>query len=268
MTKPVITSSKNPRIRELIDLQKPRHRKESGLIIIEGLKEAKMAVSSGVEIRSVFFCRELIEDINSLPFKLNHDAGYEITEVSKEVFAKIAYRENSHGFILTATQPERKLQDFRLKEKPLVIVLENVEKPGNLGAVLRTADAAGVDAVLVCDSQTDLYNPNVIRASLGCVFNVPVVSCSSREAGQWLDANGIKAFVTSLEASRAYTDCDFNSAIAIVMGAEDEGVSDFWKNHSSQNIIIPMHGRVDSMNISVSTAIIIFEALRQRKIPK
>ena len=265
MTKPVITSPKNPGIRDLIDLQKPRHRKESGLIIIEGLREAEMAVSSGVEIRSVFFCRELIQDINSLPFNLNQNAGYEITEVSKEVFAKIAYRENSSGFVLTATRPGRRLQDIRLSKIPLVIVLENVEKPGNLGAVLRTADAAGVDAVLVCDSQTDLYNPNVIRSSLGCIFSVPVATCSSGEAKQWMDEKGIKAYVTSLEAPKEYTDCDFNNAAAIVMGAEDKGVSDFWKNNSYQNIIIPMTGRVDSMNISVSTAIIIFEALRQRK---
>jgi RNA methyltransferase, TrmH family len=264
--KTVITSPKNPRIRELIDLQKPRHRKESGLIIIEGLKEAKMAVSAGVEIHSVFFCKELIQDINTLPFKFNPNAGYEMTEVSKAVYAKIAYRENSSGFILTATRPERKLQDLRLSEKPLVIVLENVEKPGNLGAVLRTADAAGVDAVLVCDSQTDLYNPNVIRASLGCIFSVPVVSCSSTEARQWMEVNGIKAFVTSLEASRPYTECDFKSASAIVMGSEDRGVSEYWKKHSFQNMIIPMQGRVDSMNISVSSAIIVFEALRQRKI--
>lgn len=265
MQYPVLTSTKNPRIRQLIDLQKPRCRRESGLMIIEGTKEAEMAVVSGVEIRSVFLCREHIKDAGSLPFQINDKVAYEITEVSSEVFAKIAYRENSSGFVLTAVQPERKLREISLKEKPLVIVIENVEKPGNLGAVLRTADAAGVDAVLVCDSQTDLYNPNVIRSSLGCIFTVPVVSCSSREAKEWLDERGIRTYVTSLEASIDYSDCDFKSPAAIVMGSEDRGVSEFWIKNSFQNIIIPMQGRVDSMNISVSTAIIVFEALRQRK---
>lgn len=251
-----------------MDLQKPRHRRELGLMVIEGIKEAEMAVSSGVEIRSVFLCRELIRDFKSLPFQINDKIAYEIIEVSAQVFSKIAYRENSSGFVLTAVQPERKFGEIRVKEKPLIVVLENVEKPGNLGAVLRTADAAGVDAVLVCDSQTDLYNPNVIRSSLGCIFTVPVVACSSKEAKNWLDSMGVRAFVTSLEASKEYTECDFNSPAAFVMGAEDKGVSGFWIKNSSQKIIIPMHGRADSMNISVSTAIIVFEALRQRKMRK
>lgn len=263
----LITSSKNPKVRQLVNLQKPRERKETGLILIEGLKEILMAVDSGVVLQSVFYCRELISEVNpAIDDLLSKGNPYELTEISREVFAKVTYRENSSGLIAAAKQPLKTLEQVVISKNPLVLVLEKIEKPGNLGAILRTADAAGVDAVLVCDSQTDLYNPNVIRSSLGCIFSDQVVTCTSEEALSWLKKHGIKPFVTSLEASKVYTDCNLAAPCAIVFGSEDKGVSSFWLEHSAQNIIIPMHGRVDSMNVSVSTAIIVFEALRQRKI--
>jgi RNA methyltransferase, TrmH family len=263
----LITSSKNLKVRQLVNLQKPRERKETGLILIEGLKEIFMAVGSGVVLQSVFYCKELIHEGNSeLKTLISKNDKYELTEISREVFARVTYRENSSGLIATAKQPVKTLEKLVLSENPLVIVLEKVEKPGNLGAILRTADAAGVDAVLICDNQTDLYNPNVIRSSLGCIFSKQVITCTSEEALGWLKKHGIKPFVTSLEASKVYTECNLAVPCAIVLGAEDKGVSRFWLENSAQNIIIPMCGRVDSMNVSVSTAIVVFEALRQRKI--
>lgn len=263
----LITSIKNPKVRQLVTLQKPRERKETGLILIEGLKEILMAVDSGVVLHSVFYCREFFAERNpALKALFSKADKYELTEISREVFAKVTYRDNSSGLIATAKQPLKTLEQLGLSKNPLVLVLEKVEKPGNLGAIIRTADAAGVDAVLVCDNQTDLYNPNVIRSSLGSVFSNQVITCTSEEALNWLKKYGIKPFVTSLEASRVYTECNLAVPCAIVLGAEDKGVSRFWLENSAQNIIIPMHGRVDSMNVSVSAAIVVFEALRQRKI--
>lgn len=265
----LITSSKNPKVKQLINLQKPRERKKTGLILIEGLKEILMAVDSGVVLQSVFYCRELISEVNPA-FKTLMSKGnkFELAEISREVFARVTYRENSSGLIATAKQPLKTLEQAILSENPLVLVLEKVEKPGNLGAIIRTADAAGVDAILVCDNQTDVYNPNVIRSSLGCIFSSQVIACTAEEALSWLKKNGIKPFVTSLEASKVYSECNLAVPCAIVLGSEDKGVSRFWLENSSQNIIIPMFGRVDSMNVSVSAAIIVFEALRQRKIEK
>lgn len=262
-----ITSPKNPRIRQLIGLQKPRERKETGLILIEGLKEIKMAMDSGVLIKTIFYCADLIsEDHSAIMSNMETIESVELIEISSDVFARVTYRENSSGLIATARRPEKNLEQLILSKNPLVIVLEMVEKPGNLGAILRTADAADVDAVIICDTQTDLYNPNVIRSSLGCIFSNQVVSCSQEDALVWMKKKGIKPFVTSLEASKIYHECDFTVPCAILLGAEDKGVSEFWLKNTFQNIIIPMAGKVDSMNVSVSAGIIVYEAIRQRKI--
>ena len=188
-----------------------------------------------------------------------------IEEVSLEVFEKIAYREGSDGLLAVAIPKYADLQQFKPKKKnPLIIVLETVEKPGNLGAVMRTADAAGVDAVIIADPRTDLYNPNAIRASVGCIFSVPLFSCSSEKCIKWLKDNNITIYCTYLKASIDYLDADFKKASAIVMGTEATGISQQWVEAADQNIIIPMNGIADSLNVSFTTAIVTFEAISQR----
>ena len=188
-----------------------------------------------------------------------------VFEVSEEVYAKISYREGTEGIIAEVRTPERRLEDLVLPEKPLVVVLESVEKPGNLGAVLRSADAAGADAVLVCDPLTDLWNPNLIRASVGAVFTVPCVACSSEAAIAFLRARGIRILTAQLQDSSLYYDCDMTGGTAIVMGTEATGLTPVWREAADAHIRIPMLGRLDSLNVSVSAAILLFEAVRQRQ---
>ncbi len=188
-----------------------------------------------------------------------------VFEVSKEVYSKISYREGTEGVIAEVRVPERKLEGLVLPEHPLVMVLERVEKPGNLGAVLRSADAAGADAVLVCDPLTDLWNPNLIRASVGAVFTVPCVACSSQEAIAWLKAQGIRILTAQLQDSSLYYDCDMTVGTALVMGTEATGLTDQWRQAADAHIRIPMLGSLDSLNVSVSAAILLFEAVRQRQ---
>ena len=188
-----------------------------------------------------------------------------IIEVTPEVYAKISYREGTEGIMAEVKTPERKLADLQLPERPLVVVLESVEKPGNLGAVLRSADAAGADAVLVCDPLTDLWNPNLIRASIGAVFTVPCVACSSADAIAFLKARGIRILTAQLQDSSLYYDCDMTGGTALVMGTEATGLTDAWREAADAHIRIPMLGRLDSLNVSVSAAILLFEAVRQRQ---
>ena len=217
------------------------------------------AVACGFEIDTLFVCPEIA--LNGADI-----AARSIEEVSLDVFEKIAYREGSDGLLAVAIPKYADLQQFKPKKKnPLIIVLETVEKPGNLGAVMRTADAAGVDAVIIADPRTDLYNPNAIRASVGCIFSMPLFACSSEECIKWLKDNKITIYCTYLKASIDYLEADFKKASAIVMGTEATGISQQWVDAADQNIIIPMNGIADSLNVSVTTAIVTFEAVRQRR---
>jgi len=195
----------------------------------------------------------------------NEGTQTKLFEVSKEVYSKISYREGTEGVMAEVRVPQRRLEDLALPENPLVMVLESVEKPGNLGAVLRSADAAGADAVLCCDPLTDLWNPNLIRASIGAVFTVPCVACSSQEAIAWLKARGIRILTAQLQDSSLYYDCDMTAGTAIVMGTEATGLTQQWREAADAHIRIPMLGRLDSLNVSVSAAILLFEAVRQRQ---
>ena len=188
-----------------------------------------------------------------------------IFEVSPEVYEKMAYRGSTEGVIAEVRTREMRLTDIKPGPSPLIMVLESVEKPGNLGAVLRSADAAGADAVIVCDPLTDLYNPNLIRASLGGIFSVPTVACSSEEAIEWLKSNGIRILTAQLQDSSFYYDTDMKRGTAIVMGTESTGLTDIWRKAADSHILIPMLGRLDSLNVSVSAAILLFEAVRQRR---
>lgn len=256
----MITSKTNPKIKNIIKLEKASERREQNRILIEGRREIERAVACGFEVDTLFICQDIAKDGAAITAR-------SVEEVSLEVFEKIAYREGSDGLLAVAIPKYADLQQFKPKKKnPLIIVLETVEKPGNLGAVMRTADAAGVDAVIIADQRTDLYNPNAIRASVGCIFSVPLFACSSEECIKWLKDNKITIYCTYLKASIDYLDADFRKASAIVMGTEATGISQQWVDAADQNIIIPMNGIADSLNVSVTTAIVTFEAVRQRRV--
>lgn len=257
----VITSTQNPKVKSLLQLEKPRERRRQQLFLIEGAREVRLALEAGYKIGNIFYCDEIVAKA---------DLGFELTDnklvipVSKEVFQKMAVREDSGGVIAVAEMKLHGLEQITLSKNPLVLVLEAVEKPGNLGAILRTADAAGVDAVIICDPQTDFYNPNVIRSSVGCVFAKQIAAATSEETIAWLNNNNIEIYCTYLSASRIYHQVDYTKPSAIVMGTEATGLSDVWVKNATANIIIPMQGKIDSMNVSNAAAVVIFEAVRQR----
>ena len=256
-----ITSTHNPKIKNLLALEKPRERRKQGLFVVEGRNEVRLAREAGYKMGNLFFCDELItgEELKTLS-----DGETLLIPVSREVFEKVAIRENSGGVLAVAEQKTHRLDALRLSANPLLLVLESVEKPGNLGAILRTADAAALDAVIICDPATDFYNPNVIRSSVGCIFTNQVASATTAEALAWLKHHRITPYSTYLKASRSYHSVDYTVPCAIVMGTESTGLSETWTTAEQNPIIIPMQGKVDSMNVSTAAAVIIFEARRQR----
>ncbi len=255
----MITSKTNPKIKNVVKLQKSSERREQNRIIIEGRREIERAVACGFVVDTLFICNDILKEAVNI-------TANNVEEVTLEVFEKIAYREGSDGLLAVAIPKYADLKSFKPKKNPLIIVLETVEKPGNLGAIMRTADAAGVDAVIIADPRTDLYNPNAIRASIGTIFSVPLLACSSEECINWLRENEIKIYCTYLKASIDYLEADFRQGSAIVMGTEATGISDIWVDAADQNLIIPMNGIADSLNVSVTTAIVVFEAIRQRRV--
>lgn len=259
----MITSLQNPAIKNIIKLSKSNERKTQQLFVIEGARELSLALQSGYLPEAVYICREMFGK-TKYPGLLDLLPKEIIFDISLPVFGKIAYRENSDGVVALAKPKQHRLSDLKLSENPFLILLESVEKPGNLGAILRTADAAAVDGVIICDPQTDLYNPNVVRSSVGGIFTVPTAVCTSQEGLTWLRDNKINLFAAELQAAEFYQHTDFTSPSAIVMGTEAEGLSVFWRDNAAKRIKIPMRGKIDSLNVSVSAAVLTFEAMRQR----
>lgn len=256
MEENVITSVQNARIKHVVALQqKSSLRREEGLFVVEGQREIEHCIACGYEIEELFV-------LNTISYTGHSPA----TLVSPQVYEKMAYRESTEGIIAVAKTKQHRLKDLSLKDNPLIVVLERVEKPGNLGAILRSAEAAGVDAVIVCDPLTDLYNPNLIRASIGGVFNVPVAVCTSEECIAFLKQRHITILTAQLQDSYEYYDYDMRPATAIVMGTESTGLTQQWRETADAHIRIPMLGRLDSLNVSVSAAILMYEAVRQRKV--
>ena len=257
-----ITSAQNPKIKLLLQLQqKSAERRKAGLFVVEGRRELMHCLEAGFVVDTIFWCPSVgaaTEPMPQLP------EGVRLFEVSKEVYEKIAYRGSTEGVIAEVKTRQLTLDDLRLPEQSLVVVLERVEKPGNLGAILRSADAAGVDAVIVCDPLTDLYNPNLIRSSVGGIFSVPCVACTSDECIAFLKQRGIQILTAQLQDSSLYYDTDMRRSTAIVMGTEATGLTDQWRNIADAHIRIPMLGRIDSLNVSVSAAILMYEAVRQK----
>jgi len=259
----VITSTQNPKVKSLLALEKPRERRRQQLFIIEGKKEISLALQAGYKIGNLFYCLDIVPEKDLAALGIDDKL---LVPVTQEVFDKIAVRENSGGVIAVAEMKTFRLEEIKLNKTPLVLVLESVEKPGNLGAILRTSDAAGVDAVIICDPQTDFYNPNVIRSSLGCIFTRQVAAANSEETIAWLKKNKISINCTYLKAAKPYHEVNYKIPSAIVMGTEATGLSDIWVKNSDANIIIPMQGMIDSMNVSTAAAVVVFEAVRQRMV--
>lgn len=261
-----IVSFKNEGIKEVLGLRERKARDASGLTVIDGIREAEAALQAGVTIEKVYLCPEVLARKEASAFSaklLKHNIH--VLETSRPVLEKISFGERLEGIVAVVRQPDSNLDNLKLGKNPLLVIAEAVEKPGNLGAILRTCDAAGVNGLIVCDGRTDVYNPNVIRASLGAVFTVPVVSCSSRQALDFLKERKIHAVGTFPDAKVTYDKNDYSKASAIVLGSEQEGLSAFWHDNTDIKVTIPMSGRVNSLNVSATAAIVIYEAMRQRR---
>ncbi len=265
-----ITSPQNPRIKQLLALQqKSSERRHTSMFVVEGARELERCINGGFDVDTVFCCPQLCETSSyGVPLlNISLPGGVTVVDVTPQVYEKMAYRGSTEGIIAVVKARPMTLESITLSENPLIVVLESVEKPGNIGAVLRSADAAGADAVIVCDPLTDLYNPNLIRASVGAFFSVPCVACTSEACIAFLKSHGIRILTAQLQDSNLYYGTDMRSPVAIVMGTEATGLTVQWREAADAHIRIPMLGRVDSLNVSVSTAILLYEAVRQRQQP-
>jgi TrmH family RNA methyltransferase len=255
-----ITSIQNAFIKSLVQLQeKAKTRKQTSTFLMEGKREIELALKGGYELETVLFLPELISDKELKKF-----AGSDCIEISKEVYQKLAYRDTTEGILAVAKTKNHELSNLKLSKNPLILVAEGIEKPGNLGALLRTADAANIDAVIIANPKSDLYNPNIVRSSVGCLFTNQIAVGTTEEVIAFLKLNKIAFYSATLQNSNAYHLENYSSPTALVVGTEATGLTEPWRTESSQNIIIPMQGTIDSMNVSVAAAILLFEAKRQR----
>lgn len=261
-----ISSLQNPLVKKVLMLkEKSRERKKEGVFVLEGQQELELAIKGGYEIQTLFFYDSIISETDILKSINGLHTRPELISVSKQVYKKIAYRETTEGVLATVKSKLHRLDELQFKtDNPLILVAEAPEKPGNIGALLRTADAANIDAVIIANPKGDLYNPNTIRSSVGCVFTNSIAVGSSSEVIAFLKDKNIHIYCAALSASKNYTTIDFTLPTALIMGTEATGLTQEWLQNSTQNIIIPMQGEIDSMNVSVSAAILIFEATRQR----
>lgn len=253
-----ITSLQNPRVKYIVKLRDDkRQRQNDGLMLVEGFDEIQLALAAGHRPQTVLSAPELVSRQIS-------GVDAETITVNLAVFEKLSYRENPDGWMAVFPLPRASLDDLKLSSSPLIVVAESIEKPGNLGAILRTADAAHADAVIVCDPRVDAYSPNVVRASRGAIFTVPLIETKSPQALVFLQGHGIRVLAATPSAEEEYTRQDLRGPLTVAVGTEDEGLSDFWLSQADVRVKIPMMGTVNSLNVSVSTALIVYEALRQR----
>ncbi|MGX7668368.1 TrmH family RNA methyltransferase [Flavobacterium pedocola] len=257
-----ITSIQNPFIKSLVQLQeKAKARKQTGTFLIEGQREIMLAQKGGYELETILFLPDLISE-NEIRQLTQQKA--ELIEISKEVYQKLAYRDTTEGLLAIAKTKSLQLSDLQLSDNPLILVAEATEKPGNIGAILRTADAANLDAVIIANPKSDLYNPNIVRSSVGCLFTRQIAVGSTDEVIAYLKEKNISIYCATLQDSTYYHTQNYTTPSALVVGTEATGLTDSWRTASTKNIIIPMQGEIDSMNVSVAAAILIFEAKRQR----
>ncbi len=266
---PSITSVQNPRVKQTLQLRERRERDESGLFLIEGYRELLRAVESKRKIQQLFICPELFLGSNE-PALIDRIAsqGAEVFVCSQTVLQKLSYRDRPDGLIAVAPQKHLSLQDLeKLLPKdapPFLVVAEAIEKPGNLGTILRSCDAVGVDALIVCDRCTDIHNPNVVRASVGTLFTLPVVEASGEETLRWLKEKGISILAATPAATAEFTHVDLTKPLAIAVGTEQLGLSDLWMQEADLQVRIPMRGKADSLNVATATTVLLYETLRQR----
>jgi TrmH family RNA methyltransferase len=261
----IITSLQNPRLKRLVRLRDRRPRDEEQAFLVEGYREVRRALEKQVRLDEVYFAPDWFLGENERALLAEAEAaGAKLYELSKDAFAKVAYRERPDGLLAVAPQWKRSLADLVLGKAPFLLVVEAIEKPGNLGTILRSADAAGCDAVIVCDPVTDLFNPNVVRASTGVLFSVPCFVEDSAAVLTWLRSKGIRTVATTPAATALYSDSDLTGPLAIVMGSEQYGLSEFWLKHADLPVRIPMAGQADSLNVAMAALITLFEAVRQR----
>jgi TrmH family RNA methyltransferase len=261
---PVITSPQNPKVKYVRRLREKRERLQAGLLLVDGYDELILALTSGTELREIFYCPALFRDKDQVKL-LDQMARAACFEVDESVFHKISYRDNPDGWLATFPLPQKHLTDLVLSANPFFVVAEAVEKPGNLGAMLRTADAAGVDALISCDPLTDWGNPNIVRASKGTLFTVQVAEASSLETIAWLHEHRIRIVVATPDASTVYSQMDFTVPVALIVGTEHAGISEIWRQAADIAIQIPMFGKVNSLNVATSSALLIYEVVRQRR---
>jgi RNA methyltransferase, TrmH family len=262
---PTLASPSNPRIKSTARLRDRREREATGLTLIDGAREARRALASGVEVVEAFVCEPLLagEDARAALDQIR-DRAITMTTTSEAAFARIAFGERAEGLVLVVRAPSFDLDSLKLGDPPFVVVIEGVEKPGNLGAILRTADGAGVDALLAASPRTDLANPNVMRASAGTAFSVPMAAAPTRQVIDWLTTRGIRIVAARVDAEAVYTDVDLTGPLAIALGSEAEGLTDTWRAAGVEPVRVPMAGVADSLNVSVTAAVLLYEARRQR----
>ncbi len=256
-----ITSIQNPFIKSLVLLQeKAKNRKQTGTFLIEGVREISLAIKGKYEIETILFNPEIYSESEARKLAPNAD----FIEINSVVYQKLSYRETTEGVLAVAKSKSLQLSDLKLSETPLILVAEAPEKPGNIGALLRTADAANLDAVIIANPKSDLYNPNIVRSSVGCLFTNQIATASTSEIIAFLKEKNINFYCATLQNSTSYHTQDYTKPTALVVGTEATGLTQEWRDAATQNIIIPMQGEIDSMNVSVAAAILIFEAKRQR----
>jgi TrmH family RNA methyltransferase len=261
---PVLTGLQNAKVKQAVNLRERRHRDALGLTLVDGRRELACALDGGHVIRQVFACEPALDEDAAALARRAYESGAEVIPVSERVMARIAYGDRNEGLLGVLERPDTSLQRLSPGEAPLLLVVEGLEKPGNLGALLRSADAAGATGVIVCDARTDVFNPNAIRASLGTIFTVPLAESGGPEALQWLRQRHIRVFAASPHASQPYTACDLTVPCALVFGSEHAGLTPLWMQAADERLMIPMRGKADSLNLAMSATLFLFEAVRQR----
>lgn len=260
----LISSHQNPRIKQVVKLRRAKHRAETGLILIDGAREIERAVQSGIALRELYLCEPLCHGDEAQQLLTNaKQLAQFVAEVPPAIFEKIAFGDRAEGVLAVADLPRRDLAAIQLPPQPLVAVVEGIEKPGNFGAILRTADAAGVSAVIAADAGTDLFNPNAIRASLGTIFSLPIAAATTAETLAWLRSHELRIVAARLQEARDWRDCDLRPPLAIVLGSEADGLSPAWDADDVEGVRLPMLGIADSLNVANTASVLFYESLRQ-----
>lgn len=267
-TRPLLTSTANPRVKAAVALRDRRERDRTGLTVIDGAREVRRGLDAGVSVAEAFICEPLLAgpDARAVLDRLAMD-GVTVHPVTEAVFGRVSFGERAEGIVAVVRIPALELENLVLPVDPLVVVVQAIEKPGNLGAVLRSADGAGADAVIAADVRTDPFNPNAIRASLGTAFSLPLVSASTPVAIEWLHGRGLRVVAARVDGERIYTDADLTGPLAIALGAEADGLTGAWSARGIESVRLPMFGVADSLNVSVTAAILLYESRRQRGLP-